>query len=717
MTKINSNRLTGLLPAFFLISSLSILFILSCTSLSGDVALPETPIKAVVDTLHGVEIADSYRWLEDGSDSSVGEWADQQDEYCRHYLKKYPKRRMIENRIKELMKIGYIDSPDMNGKRYFYKKRTGDADHAILYLKRAVDSEPEIVIDPNTFSADGTVALDWWYPSSDGKYIAFGKSSSGSENSTLFIINVDTKEALPDTIPYTSAASIAWLNDNSGFYYTRYPEPGSVPEGDEVYYRKVYLHKIDSDYESDKLIFGEGRDKSDWPDIQLSPDNRYLLIPVYKGWSKSEIYMMDLKKDGAFILLTGGTEAIFSPYPLNDGIYIFTNYKAPRYKIMKADYNKPQIESWKDLIGEDESIKESFAIISDNIVVTALQDASSRILVYSRDGKFKKNIPLPAPGSIISYTDHVLGAEPDGNELLFPYYSFFIPPRIYRYDFTTDELTILDKIESDLDLSQFKVEQIWFSSKDSTMVSMFLIHKKDLKLDGNNPTIVYGYGGFSSNETPYFSRTRTLFLENGGVYVQTQIRGGGEYGEEWHRDGMLDKKQNCFDDFIAACEWLIEKKYTNPEKLVIEGGSNGGLLVGAVMVQRPDLMKAVVCWRPLLDMLRYHQFLIARNWVPEYGSSEDPEQFKYLYAYSPYHNIKQETAYPAVLFQSADHDTRVDPFHVRKMTAALQAATSSDSPILLHIQKKTGHGQGVPKWMVIEELVDEWCFVFQQLGL
>jgi prolyl oligopeptidase len=700
-----------------LMTALMLLLVWACGGSDREPRLPETQTMAVVDTLHGVEIVDSYRWLEDGEDPDVQKWADKQNEYCRHVLAQYPGREKLEGRIRELMKIGTVSEPAIHGGRYFYMRRDGDMQHSRLLLKRAVDAEPEVVLDPGTFSTDGTVALDWWYPSDDGKFIAYGKSSGGTENSTLFILDADTKELLPDTIPYTDAASIAWLKDNSGFYYTRQPEPGTVPEGDEDYYRKVFFHKMGRDYRDDPLIFGEGRDKTDWPGVQLSPDNRYLLIPVYQGWAKSELYLKDLKKGGDFILLTGGIDAMFSASPLDDALYVFTNYRAPRYRIAKASYDKPQMKHWKEVIPEGESMRESYAVIGDNIVVTELHNASSRASIYSKSGKLRGDIRLPSIGSIMSYGDHVLGAETDGSEVLFGFHSYFIPPTIFRYDFRTDTLDIFDRIETDLDLSNFKAEQVWFPSKDSTMVSMFLIHRKDLVLDGNNPTLVYGYGGFASNETPYFSRTNTIFFSRGGVLADVQLRGGGEYGEEWHRAGMLENKQNVFDDFIAAMEWLIENKYTNPKRLIIEGGSNGGLLVGAVMVQRPDLMKAVVCGRPLLDMLRYHKFLIGELWVPELGSAHDPEQFEYLYAYSPYHNVKQGMAYPAVLFESADHDTRVDPMHVRKMTATLQAATSSDEPILLRIQRKTGHGQGAPISIVIEEIVDSWSFIFWQLGI
>jgi len=678
---------------------------------------PSTRIEPVTDTLHGVEIVDNYRWLEDGESPEVQKWIDEQDAYCRQYISRYPDREKLHQRIEELMQIGYVNNPAMAGGKYFYMKREGDAEHPTLLMKRTLDATPEVVIDPNHFGEDKTLAMDWWYLSSEGKFIAYGKSSQGSENSTLFIHDVESGKNLTDSILDARAASVAWLNDNSGFYYTRYPETGTVPEGEEQYYRRVYLHKIGDDYHNDPLIFGEGRDKTEWAGVQLSENGDYLLVPVYMGWSRAELYLKNLKKGGEFVRLTDTTEALYSVFMGKKDFYVLTNHNAPKFKVMKGSYKRPQMKYWKEIIPEDKFPIEHFAVVGDNIVVGRLQNASSRISIYTTDGIFKKDIQLPAIGSIISYYDHVLGYETDGHELLFGYNSFFIPPRIYRYDFNTDKMTILDEIKTDLDLSLYTVKQVWYPSKDGTKISMFLVHRKDIELDGNNPTIVYGYGGFASNETPGFSRTRTMFLKRGGVYAQTQLRGGGEYGEAWHRDGMLENKQNVFDDFIAACEWLIDNKYTNPEKLAIEGGSNGGLLVGAVMVQRPDLMKAVECWRPLLDMLRYHKFLIGELWIPEYGSADNPEQFDYLYDYSPYHHVKKGVKYPAVMFESADHDTRVDPLHARKMTAAMQAATSSDNPIIFRVQRRTGHGQNVPKSIVIEELVDEWSFIFQQLGM
>ncbi len=704
------------LSIFALLIPLTTILLLSCEGFEKSHEPPSTPIDAVYDTLHGTEIVDYYRWLENGDDAVVKKWENEQDEYCRKLLAEYPKRNLLQTRIDRLMQIGTMGDPRIAGGKYFYKKRTGDMEHAQLLMKNSPDSEPVVILDPNTFSGDATVALDWWYPSTDGNMIAFGKSARGTENSTLYIYDVKEGEVLDDTIPYVRNTSVAWLNDNSGFYYARYPQPGEVPEGEEEYYRKIYFHELGRFWKEDPLIFGEGREKTEWSDVKLSPNNRYLVINVWRGWSESEILFKERNSTGDFKVITSGQEGAFVPFPVDDGIFIYTDYRAPRYRIMKSYYDQPFIKNWELRIPETDGSKYSFGVTEKHLIVHELYNASSRILVYEKNGQFTKEIALPAIGSVMG-DETIIFTEPYGNEVLFGYNSFFVPPRIYRYDLDSMELQVVDQIKTDLNLDKYTVSQVWYPSKDGTQISMFLVHKKDIELDGNNPAIVYGYGGFNSSEVPYFSRTMTMFYDAGGVYAYTQLRGGGEYGEEWHRQGMLENKQNTFDDFIAACEWLIENNYTNSEKLCIMGGSNGGLLVGAVMVQRPDLMKAVVSSRPLLDMLRYHKFLIGELWIPEYGSADIPEQFEFIYEYSPYHNIEKGTAYPAVLFESADHDTRVDPLHARKMTAALQAATSSGNPVLLRVQRQTGHGQGAPKRIIIEELLDEYCFIFRQLGI
>ncbi len=674
---------------------------------------PPTRVEMVVDTLHGVFVEDPYRWLEDGSSEEVQKWTKAQYEYFKKYVDNYPPRQKIAKRLAELLSIGFVGAPSVRGDLYFFKKREGKQNHSVLYMRHSLEGEPEVLIDPNLFSKDGTVAMDWSFLSLDGSLIAYGVSASGTENSTLFIKRTSDKAMLPDTIPFTRGASVAWLSDNSGFYYTRYPVPGEVPKGDEKYYRWVYLHKLSDSWKNDALIFGRELDKTAWPDVLLSPNGHWLVCTVFWGWSKSEVYLKDLNQPNyEFLPIVTDLEASFSVTPLNDRFLIRTNYEAPRYRVLSGRYDVPGENAWTEIIPQRDQILNKILVADSNIVVSSLKNASSRVEIYTLDGKLRREINTPSLGSVSS-----LSGEWDGHELFFGFYSFNKPWTIMRYDFKTDALQQLDQVRAAIDLSNIEVKQVWYKSKDGTPISMFLVHKKDIALDGQNPAYLTGYGGFNVSETPYFSQSLTLWLEKGGVFALPNIRGGGEYGEQWHQAGMLDKKQNTFDDFIAAAEYLFRESYTSPEKLVIAGGSNGGLLIGAVVTQRPDICKAAICEVPLLDMIRYQKLLIAQLWIPEYGCSDNPEQFKYLYAYSPYHHVKKWTKYPAILFKTAESDNRVDPMHARKMAACLQAATESDNPIFLRAETRAGHGQGKPISKRLDELTDTWCFVFISLGM
>jgi prolyl oligopeptidase len=567
------------------------------------------------------------------------------------------------------------------------------------------------MVDPNELSETGIVALDWWYPSPDGRFIAYGLSEAGSEISTLHILDVDKVTDLEERIPHTRAAAVSWDPDNTGFYYTRYPKPGTVPEGEEAYHRTVYHHTIGDDPADDPLIF-KSAEMQDWPNCLQSDDGRYLLVAVHKGWTRSELYLKDLSDPNAeFETIVAGVEALFSGVFIGNTLYIPTNYEAPRYRVMRADPANPAMENWTEAVPETDAVLGDFVVAGNRLAMSYLEKASSQLHVFNPDNGEITKVTLPALGVI-----EEVNGDPSANDVFYTFSSYFIPPTSYRYDYTTGKSHVFDEVDSDIDPSPYELNQVTYKSKDGTPVTMFLVHKKGIEKDGNNPVLLYGYGGFSSPITPGFQRNIYLWLEEGGIYAAANLRGGNEYGEEWHKDGMLDKKQNVFDDFIAAAEWLIAEQYTRPEKLAIMGGSNGGLLVGAVLVQRPDLFSAVVCSRPLLDMIRYHKFLIARLWIPEYGSSDDPEQFKYLLEYSPYHNIKQ-TDYPATLILTADTDTRVDPLHARKMAAALQANTTGDDPILLWVEKQAGHGAGTPLDKIVEEYTDIWSFIMWQLGM
>jgi prolyl oligopeptidase len=589
-----------------------------------------------------------------------------------------------------------------------------------------------VLLDANQLAADGTIALDWYQPSENGKYVAYGTSPSGSEMSTLHIIETKTGTLLPDTIERTRAASVAWKLDNTGFYYTRYPKKGDVPAGQEMYNRHVFYHSLGDDPDQeDQLIFGEGRDPEDWPSVSLSNDGRWLLIHVSQGWTKSELFLMDLKKGTPPTRVTSGKDFLYGGEVYNDKLYITTNEDSPRYRVFVVDVGNYDRSAWKEIIPQTDAVLQGVAVFGGKLCAQYEQNATSQLKLFDLDGKKLSDIALPAIGSVFGTTGRW-----DRGEMFFGFQSFTVPPTIYRAELPVHVITrptgpsgdiigmtsLWTKVDApSIDPSAYEVDQEWFNSKDGTRVPMFVVHKKGLQKNGKNPTLLTAYGGFNLSLMPAFKPSAYLWLEHGGIYAVANLRGGAEFGEDWHRAGMLDKKQNVFDDMIAAAEHLITEKYTDKSHLAIQGGSNGGLLMGAMITQRPDLFRAVVCQVPLLDMLHYQNFQIAKLWIPEYGSSENPDQFKWLYAYSPYHHVKPGTEYPAVLFMTADTDTRVDPMHARKMAAEMQAeaknGVSRTRPILLRIESKAGHGAGKPVTKQIEEFTDIYSFLFWQLGM
>jgi prolyl oligopeptidase len=709
------------LPVFLTsLAALAVLFfnpfIINSNSQEGGV-IKKARVENVVETIHGQKVEDPYRWLENSQSEETRTWVNEQNQYTRNMLDNLPSRPRINARLEELFSIGWIDSPRIYQGRYFFLKREGKQNQPILYVRDGVKGKDRVLIDPNAMDEEGLVALDWWYPSDDGKLLAYGLSQGGDEQSTLYIMNVETGENLPDVITRTRYTALSWKKDNTGFFYSRLPEPGTVPKGEENYHRHIYYHQLGRNPDEDPKLFGEGRDMTEWLSMNFSRDNTYVLLSISIGWDKSDLYFQQLEgspelvKAEDFIPVAKGKDAIFNGQVVGDFMYFHTNYQAPRYRFLRVDLKTPSEENWEELIPEEESVLEHVIIVGDRLVARYMHNAHSRLKIFSLSGEYLKDIELPTLG-----TAYGLDGELDGTEVVFVFNSYFFPPTVYHYDLKTDKLAIFDQVKSNLDTTPYEVKQVWYPSKDGTKVSMFLVHKKGLKLDGENPVLLDGYGGFNSASTPVFQRNTFLWLENGGIYVETNLRGGSEYGEEWHKGGMLGNKQNTFDDFIAASEWLISNGYTNPSKLAIKGGSNGGLLVGAVMTQRPELFKTVICWNPLLDMVRYHNFLIAKLWVPEYGSPEDPVQFKWLYAYSPYHHVVDGTAYPATLFMTGDSDSRCDPMHAVKMTARVQAANSSDSPILLRFDRQSGHA-GTPMSKSVQEYTDIWSFVFWQLGI
>lgn len=683
--------------------------------------VPDSPPVAtprpLADYFHGTRVIDNYRWLERADSPEVQKWVAEENDYTRALLDPLPARAGIQKRLTELLSIGNVSAPVLAGHHYFYTRREGLQNQPVLYVRDSVNGADRVLVDANSLAADGTIALDWFQPSENGKYVAYGTSPSGSEMSTLHVIESKTGTILPDTIERTRAASIAWLHDNSGFYYTRYPKKGEVPAGQEMYNRHVYFHLLGSPVETDNAIFGEGRGPEDWPGVALSNDGRWLLINVSEGWTKSELFLMDLKGDKAPIRLTTGKNFLYSADIYDGKVYITTNEDAPRYRVFVTDAGNFDREAWKELIPQSEAVLQGAAVFGGKLFTQYEQDASSKLKIFDLDGKKLNDLALPAIGTVYS-----AGGKWNHDEVFYGFQSFTVAPSIYRYNLKNGSTSLWTKVDApSIDASAYDVQQEWFNSKDGTRVPMFVVHKKGLQKNGKNPTLLTGYGGFNVSLTPSFSRTAYLWLEHGGVYAVANLRGGAEFGEDWHRAGMLDKKQNVFDDMIAAAQHLISGKYTDKQHLAIQGGSNGGLLMGAMITQRPDLFRAVVCQVPLLDMLHYQDFQIAKLWIPEYGSAENPEQFKWLYAYSPYHHVKAGVEYPAVLFMTADTDTRVDPMHAKKMTALMQAearnGSSATRPILLRIESKAGHGAGKPVTKQIEEFTDVYSFLFWQLGV
>jgi len=678
-----------------------------------------------VEEIHLHKISDPFRWLEDAESPETREFVAQQNAWTEAVLSSAPgiNRSALRQRIEELLTIGRVEPPQQGGNLFFYLRRDGRQNQAVLYVRDGVDGKDRVLLDVNTLSPDGTLALDWFYPSPDGRFLAYGTSLNGSEISTLEIMETASGRMLPEKIARTRAASLAWLPDSPGFYYTRYPRPGDVPPGDEVYHRHIFFHSLKSSKNADGVndpeVFGKGMDKEHWPSVKISEDGKWLLVRVDQGWTKTELFLKNLSDpQSEFIPVASGKNFIYDAEVLAGELYITTNEDAPHYRVLKSSCSDPDRSNWKEIIPQSDSVIEETQIIGRRMFVRYTRNAVSELRIFSLNGSLITNVSLPALGSIFA-----MGGKWDSEQAFFGFTSFAIPPSVYQL--TLDgKVTLWASVESGIDPEQYKAEQLWFHSKDGTRVPMFVVTRKGLEHSGHAPTLLSGYGGFNVGRMPVFNRNAMLLLlQHGGVYADVQLRGGNEFGEEWHRAGMLEKKQNVFDDFIAAAECLIANGYTDKNHLAIQGGSNGGLLIGAAITQRPDLFRAAVSQVPLLDMLRYHNFQIARLWIPEYGSAEDPAQFKYLYQYSPYHRVREGVQYPATLFMTADSDTRVDPMHAKKMAALLQSLSRNGAhgdysrPILLRVDTKAGHGVGKPITKLVDDAVDFWSFLFWQLGV
>jgi prolyl oligopeptidase len=673
---------------------------------------PDSYFTDLVETLHGEEIADPYRWLEDGDTPETRRWTEEQNALTQAHLAAVPGRERIRRRLEELLGIGVLGVPTPVRGRYFYLRREGRQNQPVLYWREGVAGADRVAVDPNALNQSGTTALDWYYPSKDGRLLAYGLSENGSEESVLHVLELESGQHLPDQIHRMRAASLAWLPDGSGFYYTRYPAPGDVPQGDEQYHRAIYFHRLSTDPENDPLVF-KPAEKEHWPGVKLSPDGRWLQVSVARTFDQTDLYVQDLASGGELVAVARDLPASFDGEIAHGRLFLHTNLDAPTYRLYVVDPERPERSAWREIVpSRADAVLESVAVAGTRLAFGYLERAASRLRLTDLEGGALQDVPLPTLGSLFG-----IAAEWNGVEVFYGFSSYTVPPSVYRIDLSTGESSLWRRVEANVDPGRFEVRQVSYASKDGTPISMFLVHRTGLVKDGDNPTYLTGYGGFNISMTPAFSRSLLLWLEQGGVVAIPNIRGGGEYGETWHQSGILGSKQNSFDDFIGAAEWLIRERYTRSERLAAAGGSNGGLLVGAALTQRPELFRAVLIQVPLLDMLRYHRFLIARLWIPEYGSADDPEQFRWLRAYSPYHHVRRGVAYPAVLLATAESDTRVDPMHARKMAARLQAATSTDRPVLLRLEARAGHGAGKPLSKVLEELTDSWTFVFSELGV
>lgn len=679
---------------------------------SDSLLAPLTRISPVTDDIHGQLIVDPYRWLEEDDSQETITWTQEQNAATERYLARAPSRPAIRARLEQLLSIGAIGTPTPVRGRYFYQLREGTQNQPVLLMRDGLSGPDRVLLDVNQLNPLGTTALDWFYPSDDGRLLAFGLSENGSEDSVLLLLDVESGDRRPDRILHTRAADLAWLPDNSGFYYTRYPAPGEVSPGEEHYHRAVFLHLIGQDPALDALVF-KPEQKEHWPGVDLSPDGRWLLIAVSRSFDETDIYLQDRLTGGPLVPVAKDLPALFDAAVVRDQLYLRTNLEAPTYCVYVAEASNPGRDHWRQLIlPRANAVLEGFSISREHLVLSYVERATSRLVVTDLAATSSHELPLPGLGSVFG-----LGVEWDGTELLVGFSSFIIPPAVYRVDLPSGHLELWRQVAADIDPDRFAVEQVLYPSRDGTQISMFIVRPARLERDGARPVYLTGYGGFNISMLPAFSRSMLLWLEAGGVVAVPNLRGGGEYGEAWHQAGMLGKKQNSFDDFIAAAEYLTREGYTSPAHLATAGGSNGGLLMGAVLTQRSDLFRAVVIQVPLLDMLRYHLFLIARLWIPEYGSAENPEEFEWLVSYSPYHKVREGVGYPAVLLATAESDTRVHPMHARKMAARLQAATMSGHPILLRLETQAGHGAGKPVSKLVDELTDTWTFVFTELGV
>ncbi len=676
---------------------------------------PKTKTVDQVDDLHGVKVADPYRWLEDLDSPQTAAWVQAQNEVTFKFLEEIPAREPIKQRLTHLWNYERYSAPFREGGRYFYSKNDGLQPQAVVYVTESLDATPRVLIDPNKFSADGTVALAGIYVHEAGKLLVYGTSAAGSDWVELKVRNIDTGEDQPDVIKWVKFSGASWTKDGQGFFYSRFDEPKGAALAAENYFQKLFYHRLGTPQAEDKLIY-ERPDQKDWGFAgEVSEDGQYLIISVSQGSErKNRLYFQDLKAtDAPVVKLLDDFDAQYG-FVGNDGpvFYLYTDQNAPRGRLIAIDTRQPQRANWKELIPQTADALQGVGLVHDTFIASYLKDVHTEIRLFDLTGKPLREVALPGIGSAGGF-----GGKRTDRETFYSYASFSYPATVFRYDMVTGTSTVYRQPKVDFDPAQYETKQVFYNSKDGTRVPMFITHKKGLALDGNNPTLLYGYGGFNVPLTPGFSPARLVWMELGGVFALANIRGGGEYGKDWHEGGRLKNKQNCFDDFIAAAEWLIANKYTSTPKLAISGGSNGGTLVGACMNQRPELFGACLPAVGVMDMLRFHKFTIGHAWTADYGSPDDPELFKTIFPYSPLHNLKPGTCYPATLVTTADHDDRVVPSHSFKYISALQAAQGCANPVLIRIETRAGHGGGKPTQKIIEELTDEYAFLVRVLKM
>ena len=677
---------------------------------------PNTRKVDQTDTYHGVSVADPYRWLEDPNAEDTKQWVEAQNQVTFGYLNQLPGREQLNARLTELWNYERYGIPFKQGNRYFYYKNDGLQNQSVLYTLPALDAEPTVLLDPNTLSEDGTVALAGIAISENARYLAYGLSTAGSDWAEWKIRDIETGEDTDDLVQWVKFSGAAWTHDHQGFFYSRYDEPKQESKLEDVNrYQKLYYHRLGTPQSADELVY-ERSDQPDWGfSGGVTEDGRYLIISVWLGTSPQNLlFYKDLQDPNAEVVeLISEFEAHYSLID-NDGstFWIQTDLDAPKGKVIAVDIANPERSNWKVLIPEAEETLESVGTLNNQFVADYLKDAYTQIKIFELDGEFVKAVDLPGIGSAGGFD----GDRTD-TETFYSFTSFTVPSRIYRYDFKTGKSTLFREPTVAFNPDDYETQQVFYPSKDGTQIPLFITAKKGLKRTGENPVLLYGYGGFNISLSPSFSVSNLVWLEMGGLYAVANLRGGGEYGESWHQAGIKTAKQTVFDDFISAAEWLIAEKYTKSEKLAIAGGSNGGLLVGACITQRPDLFGAALPAVGVMDMLRFNQFTIGWAWESDYGSPQDEAEFKALYAYSPLHNLKAGTAYPPTMITTADHDDRVVPAHSFKFAAALQAAHAGENPVLIRIETKAGHGAGKPTTKQIEEATDKWAFVAHNLGL